>query len=574
MASYAKQAALSAAILKASPAWAELCARSEDTDDDLLAAIGESAAQFAAEVLQPLNEISDREGVTLSPGGRVITPDAYKNAWAQMAEGGWLGTDVPAAHGGMGLPLTVHTVAQTLFDRAAMAFGMLPGSSRCAAMVLSTFADAETRDKWVPALAAGERSATICISEADAGSDLGRVRTKAVEDEADGWRISGEKCWISYGDHDLTEIVGHMVLARTGRAESGTRGLSLFLVPSVRGDGSRNVDVVRIEEKLGLHGSPTCVLSFSDAKAILIGEKERGLPQLFVMIERMRLLTAGQGLGLGYGSLENALKYSRDRKQGGRPENAPPAIISHPDVQRQLADMAAQIYVLHALVLEVALLIDLSKSDRGDLEAFSRQQLAAFLLPLAKNFGGKVGFDLADRAMQIFGGAGYTKEWPVEQTLRDARILTIYEGTTGMQALDLMHRRLWKDERAGYNVFVAQFEGEIEKVAAIESVMADKGAKALEMLNALVDQFAALQNDPVTANYGADALFNAMWAGVSAWMALRLINNEDKFGGDAAEVVGAARLRLDQALIEIASETARAQLAVDDIIAASGVNEA
>lgn len=442
----------SLAALAATPGWAGVCAAS-GMDDETAAAVLSAAGQLAEGVMIPLDVTADREGCRME-GGRVRVPGAYHGAWAAYAAGGWIGLDLPEALGGSGLPVSLQAMAAQIFDRACPAFNMATGASRSGAVLLAERAP-ELAAEWVPALIAGERAATICISEPGAGSDVGRLRTRAVREDG-VWRVTGQKIWISFGDHDLVPRIGHCLLARTSD-QPGTRGISLFLVPNLRADGGDNgVTPVRIEEKMGLHGSPTCVLAFEGAEAHLIGEVDRGLPQLFTMIELMRLQTGGQGLGLATRACDVAEAYAQERAQGGDPRLPPVPIARHPDVQRQLAQMRARTEVLRAAVAELGCTMDLARGDPAGSDT-DAGAYAAFLLPLIKTFGAETGFDVANRGIQVLGGAGYTAEWPLERAARDARVLSIYEGTTGMQALDFLERRTVKD-RAGLEAFLSRAE--------------------------------------------------------------------------------------------------------------------
>lgn len=571
MASFQTQANLTQMMLTASPAWQRVCELSEEADNEMLSAMLTSAAEMADELVAPSNSAGDLVGCTVTDG-RVKVPQAFHEVWQQYCEAGWIGADLPAEEGGLGLPLAMQSGTQMLFDRANLAFCMLPGSTRCAAFVLAEYADAETKSVWVPDMLEGKRSATICISEADAGSDLARVRTSAEQTEEGQWRVTGRKNWISYGDHDLTEDIAHMLLARTGTKESGTRGLSLFLVPNRTSQtGDQNVSLERIEEKLGLHGSPTCVLNFDSAEAILIGEEGRGLPQLFVMIERMRLLTASQGCGVAHAAFDIAAQYARERTQGGPPDAPPLPIIEHPDVQRQLAEMASRVLTLHAFFLELSTFLDLARLEADEKVQADYRALVGFLLPIAKNFGGEAGFDCASRAIQVLGGAGYTREWPLEQLLRDTRILTIFEGTTGMQALDVMHRRLWREQGHGLSLFATRMRAEIERARDHALEPAGQAETVLRQFEALSEQFEQRKNAARDAEYGANAFFEAAWCAVSAWMALRLINlaTTDEGGGD--QLAAAGRLRIQEALIEMVAAVGRANLMPEHISAAGTI---
>lgn len=496
--------ARSLALLPVTPGWAKLCSQRSDIDLDTVAAVLEEAARFAERHIAPLNAAGDRQGCRLQDG-RVRLPDGFAEAYAAMGRDGWLGIDIPERLGGQGLPLVLHAAASVGFERAGMAFMMAHGGSRGAALMLARVAP-DVAAEWVPRLAVGDWTATICISEPDAGSDVGRIRTRG-EHTAAGWRIYGSKCWISFGDHDMGSRIGHCLLARTGSG-TGTRGLSLFLVPDRDADGRRNrITPSRVEEKMGLHGSPTCVLDFDGAEAILLGEEGRGLPQLFTMIERMRLQTACQGVGIAEAAVDIAHAYAGARLQGGDPAAPPVPIAQHADVRRQILTFEAPAEALRALVLELATLDD--------------PALSGFLLPLAKNFGAEIAFAAASGAMQVLGGAGYTREWPVEQLLRDSRVIAIYEGTTGMQAQDFLHRRLLREQGMGLAAFRAKA---LPEVAAAEQ-------PARQVADGLIDRFATLSDrilqGRVAPDLAADGYLRAGWHAVSGWMACRLLATGD-----------------------------------------------
>ncbi len=495
-------------------------------DDETTAAILAEAEKFAERTLAPLDRVADARGCRLVDG-RVRTPEGYADAWRRMGADGWLAMDLAEALGGQGLPTLIHAAVSPLFEGAAMGFMMANGASRAAAHMLASVAPGIAAE-WAPRLASGEWAATIAISEADAGSDVGRIRTRAVRD-GDRWRITGEKTWISFGDHDMAARIGHCLLARTGPPEAGTRGLSLFLVPDRDDEGARTgVTVSRIEEKLGLHGSPTCTLAFDGAAGLLLGQEGRGVPALFAMIERMRLQTACQGLGVAQRAAATAHAYAAERRQGGPPAEPPVPIAAHPDIRRQLAGMDAATGVLRCAVLEVARLMD--AAGAGDGEAGRR---AAMLLPLVKTFGGETGFDVASAAVQVLGGAGYTRDWPVEQHLRDARVITIYEGTTGMQAQDFLLRRLLRDEGAAMGRLVADIRVQI--AACPDAAAAAQARDVLERFAALCGEMRGLSSEG--AALAADGFLRAGWAAVTGWMCCRMIG-----AGDAPARL--ARLRL------------------------------
>ena len=403
---------------------------------EVILAVLDAAERFAQRYLAPLAPIADRHGCQLS-SGRVTTAPGHVAAWHAFAEAGWAGLAAGESSGGQGLPLAVAAAAQELFDAADCAFGLLAINAPCATRLLERHGDPAVRELWLPRLASGEWGATICISEPQAGSDVGRIRTLATQDASGNWRLDGGKCWISYGDHDLTARIGHFVLARMQDAPAGTKGLSLFLAPDSQDDGTRNgVTVTRIERKLGLHGSPTCMLAFENSTSHLIGSQGRGLSTLFAMIVAMRLGVAAQGAALAQAAASVAESYAEQRVQGGD-QAAPVTITAHADVRRLLLGMRARAEAARLIMLQTAAWID--AGDMGDAAAASR---AAMMLPVAKTFGAEAAFANADCAIQVLGGAGYVDDWPVERMLRDCRVFSIYEGTTAIQGLDLLQRRI------------------------------------------------------------------------------------------------------------------------------------
>lgn len=500
----AADAALIAAQIEAAPDIDRLRALGgsfAEATPELIAAILEEAVRFADGTLAPFNDAGDVIGCTLVDG-RVKTAPGHREAWDAFVASGWPSIDLPVEHGGQGLPLILAAAAQEIFDRACPAFGMMTVPQRSAARLIGAYGDEAMKAEWLPRLASGGWGATICISEPEAGSDVNRIRTLATVSGDGSWSISGEKCWISFGDHDLAPRIGHCLLART----KGAEGLSLFLVPDTLEDGNRNgIDIRRIEHKLGLHASPTCVMGFENAQGRMIGVEGRGLQQMFVMIANMRLAVGAMGLGIASGAADTALAYAQDRKQGG-PAGASLAISDHADVQRELMECVAQVEVLRGLLYATAIQADLGRHG-GDEDAAA---LAQWLLPILKTLGGDTAFDVASGAIQILGGAGYTREWPVEQGLRDARVLTIFEGTSGIQALDLVHRRLLRGDRRGFTRFL--------------TLARESSSDALEPCFALLEDAAAklAQMDARDVDAGARALLTLATLAATGWIAARL----------------------------------------------------
>ena len=551
--SYARQVEGLVRQLSIAPFLDDLAQAGPDAVDlQTWAAILEQAARFAEGVIDPLDAVLDRPGATLRDG-RVVTAPGHREAWARFAGDGWLTLALPEDAGGQGLPLLLTTACEELFNRASSAFTMLATPNRTAAAMLAKSADAETRDAWVPKLASGEWTATICISEPDAGSDVGRIRTRATRGDDGIWRVNGEKCWISYGDHDLAARIGHCMLARTSNAP-GVRGLSLLLVPDSRDDGRANgVAVRRIEEKLGLHGSPTCVLGFEDAKAILIGAEGRGLQTLFYMMLLMRLSCAPQGVGVAEAALSTALGYAQERRQGGDPAAPPVPIIAHADVQRQVLRMAGRVEVARGIALASAAVMDLAdrapEQDRAGWLA-----LAQFLLPIAKDLSARLAFDVSSEALQVLGGAGYTREWPVERRLRDARVFAVFEGTSGIQAIDMLHRRLWRDDGDGMNRFLAAARRDLGDDPASVTV-----AALLDRMEAVAETLGAWRGAAREAEAGATAFLDLCGLVAGGWIALRLV----RFAGDddvARRLQAAARFHLAELPARVEAEARLATL--------------
>lgn len=493
-----------------------------DVGPATLQPILEAAADFAENVLVPINRAGDLRGCRFE-SGRVLMPQGYHEAWRRLAANGWISVDQPAPHGGQGLPSFVNAACRELFDRACMAIGMISGPTRAATQVLMEFAAPELCEEWIPRFVAGDWSATICISEADAGSDVGRIRTRAVPDAEGVWRVTGEKMWTTFGDNDLVERIGHVLLARTPDAPPGSNGLSLFLVPNKVLDASgawvsNGVQPRRIEEKLGLHGSPTCAMGFDGARAHLIGRLHRGLPQMFVMIQGMRLMVAIEGVGMAFGAEQTALKYAVERRQGGDPARPPVPIAEHADIQRQLLGMASRVEVLRGLVYELAIRLDCERRELPHAGARSRM-VTQWLLPIIKASCAEAGFDVPNEGIQVLGGAGYTIEWPLEQWMRDARMMSIAEGSTGIQALDLLHRRLWRDNGEGLAAFV---ETASDEVAAADARLAAPAKAVLDRLSRCAGQLLALRATPREAEAGAVAFLQLAMFAATGWIAVRL----------------------------------------------------
>ena len=437
-------------------------------DADVVDSIVEEAGRFAADVVAPLNRVADAEGCTRHPDGSVSTPRGFREAYRAYAESGWGTLALPEPYGGQGLPHVLATVVEEYLNSACHAFNMYAGLTHGAVAALLAGGSEELKQRYVARLVSGEWLGTMALTEAQAGTDLGLIRTRA-EPQGDGTcRITGEKIFCSGGEHDLTENIVHLVLARLPDAPEGSRGISLFVVPKILPDGTRNaVSCGSIEHKMGVHGSATCVMNFDGATGWLVGEPNAGLAVMFVMMNAARLSCGNQGLAQAELAYQNAVAYVSERKQGkapGSPQSD--SLIVHPDVRRMLMDARAFTEGFRALVAWTALQIDLSHTAASEAERASADALVGFLTPVIKAFGTDKGFETAVAMQQCFGGHGYVAEWGMEQIVRDARVAMIYEGANGVQALDLVNRKLLRDGGEACERFLALVEGTCEGVDA------------------------------------------------------------------------------------------------------------
>ena len=469
-------------------------------DPELAAEILSQFAAFAEKVIAPTNRIGDQQGCRLE-NGRVRTPEGFADAFRQSADGGWLGLTVPEEFGGMGLDrLTAAGVSEisTGANHALqMATGLLPG----AVSTLLRFGTVDQKHRWIPRLSEGRTLNTMCLTEAGAGSDLSRVRTKA-ERQGGSWRLRGEKLFISNGDQDLSEDILHFVLARSGEPEAGTRGLSLFLCPSKIEGGRNNVSVARIEEKLGIHGSPTCQLVFDNAEAELIGEEGGGLGAMFTLMNHARIDVALQGVAHAARAYDIANSYAAERAQGRRADGSPAMLSDHADV-RQMLDEQRALAIGSRAMCHLALVV---------LEDPDQLPLADFLTPVCKMFATEAGIRAADLGIQVLGGYGYLEDYDAAQTWRDARITSIYEGANGIHALTAATRGLKAHDGAGADAFV-DFIGRL--AGTVEPVMSCL-AEWEEMRRETLTHDGAPPNARLFATLTAELFFRAAWARLGA----------------------------------------------------------
>lgn len=453
-------------------------------DAELGAAVVTEGARFSEAELAPLNQLGDRQGCRLTDG-KVAVPEPFRQAYRQLAEGGWLGLDLPEQYGGQALPLTLATVFSEQVNNACMAFGMMPCLTRAAATLLVEHADSALKERLVPALINGDCGATIVITEPQAGSDVGAIKTCAEPQQNGAYHLTGTKIFITCGDQNYTDQIVHLVLARVKGAQPGSRGLSLFLVPKWDFDrpAQRNpVSVSRLEDKMGLKASPTCVLNFDQAAGYLIGAEGDGLRCLFTMMNLMRLEVAIQSVGIAGAATRDALRYAQQRQQGG---TAGVGIIQHADVRRMLTTMQVYTETLRALVLETSLNLDLAQHGESDAQRHNAALLAQFLLPVGKAWGSEQAFKVANLGVQVLGGHGFACDDGMEQYVRDSRVLSIYEGTTGIQALDLVMRKLLQQEGAGYAALIRRIDDDL--------ALAGQDASLQPLVAAVTDALAVLQ---------------------------------------------------------------------------------
>ncbi len=478
----------------------------EHADPDLVHGALAEAGRFAAEVIAPLNRIGDVEHSRRNADGSVTTPPGFVPAYARYVEAGWGSVPFPAAYGGGAFPWLVATAIGEMMASANMAFALGPTLTQGAIDLLLAHASDEQKESFLPKMVSGEWTGTMNLTEPDAGSDLGAVRTTAVADGASIWRISGQKSFITHGEHDLTDNIIHLVLARVAGSPPGTRGISCFIVPKVLltpdGElGERNrVACLSIENKLGIHASPTCVLEFDGAEGYLIGELDHGMRYMFTMMNNARLCVGVQGLAIAERAYQQAVAYAQERRQGrgpGAPVGFSSPIIDHPDVRRMLLTQKASIEALRSLAYLVAESMDLAAHHTDQTVRESRQELVELLIPVTKAWGTDLGVELSSLALQVHGGAGYIEETGAAQHFRDARISPIYEGTNGIQAIDLVARKLPMRDGAAVRDFLALLDALDDELAAAGPELASirvNLATAISSLRVATDHLAAAGN--------------------------------------------------------------------------------
>ncbi len=435
--------------LEAAADFGRLAGLFPSVDAETAAAVLEGAGELAAGVLAPLNRVGDREGARFENGGVRVAP-GFGDAYRQFAAGGWQGLSAAPAHGGQGLPKALEIAVYEMIQAANMAFGLCPMLTLAAIEALGLHGTDRQKALYLPRLVSGEWTGTMQLTEPHAGSDLGGLTTRAEPDGDDGWRLTGEKIYITWGDHDVAENIVHLVLARLPDAPPGSRGLTLFLAPKrlVGDDGALGeANAVRpasIEHKLGVHASPTCVMLFEGARAEMVGAPNQGLAAMFVMMNAARLHVGVQGVGIAERAYQQALAFSLERKQGRSAWTGtlPSRLFDHPDVRRTLMLMKARIEAARGICLATAVAADIGRLSGNPVDRDAARFREELLTPIAKAWSTDMAVEAASMALQVHGGMGFIEETGAAQHYRDARILPIYEGTNGIQAIDLMGRKL------------------------------------------------------------------------------------------------------------------------------------
>jgi len=513
----------------------------EHADPATVAGILEESGRFFAEQFAPLNRVGDLQHSRRQDDGSVTTPDGFAKAYRRYVDAGWPAVPFPPEYGGGGFPWLVGVAMQEVLTAANMAFSLCPLLTQGAIDMLLHHGSEEQRETYLPKMVAGEWAGTMNLTEPQAGSDVGAVTTKAHPQGDGTWRLTGQKIFITYGEHDLADNIIHLVLARVPDAPPGTKGISCFIVPKllVNDDGSlgerNSLECVSLEEKMGIHASPTCAMAYDDAVGYLIGEPNEGMGYMFTMMNTARLSVGIEGLAVGERAYQQAVAYANERVQGrpvGRQQDgrvlrdgAAATIVGHPDVRRMLLTMRAHIEALRGIAYVNAEAIDLARLHPDEAVRQARQELADILTPITKGWGTDLGVELASLAVQVHGGMGFIEETGVAQHYRDIRIAPIYEGTNGIQAIDLVGRKLGLRDGAAIADFLALIEATAAEATAAGGAMDELGTRLSAAAGTLREAVHWLRQnglaDPSNALAGATPFLRMAGLVTGGWILTR-----------------------------------------------------
>lgn len=513
-------------LFQAPATWARLPALAGQVDADTADAILEEAARLTSGLIAPLNRDGDEIGATWQDG-TVSTPPGFRDAYRGYSEGGWIGLAGNPEYGGMGMPKMLSVQCEEMLYAANSSFALYATLTSGACLAIDTHATDALRQQYLPKLYSGEWTGAMCLTEAHAGSDLGLIRTRAEPDGDGSYRITGSKIFITGGDHDLTDNIIHLVLARLPDAPAGPKGISLFLVPKRLPDADgqaaqdNRVTCGAIEHKMGIKASATCVMHFESSIGYLVGEPNRGLAAMFTMMNYERLSIGIQGIGCAARSLQVAAEYARDRLQGRAPgsNEGPAPIIVHADVRRMLLTMKALTEGSRAFATYVGLQLDLAKFSDDEQERAAAAARVALLTPVAKAFFTDTGFESCVHGQQVLGGHGYIREWGQEQLVRDVRIAQIYEGTNGIQGLDLLGRKVVADNGAALADFIHLMRTDAEACPRFRAPLSDALDRLQQTSQWLIEQAAT---DPALVNASAVEFLHLLGYVAYAWLWARM----------------------------------------------------
>ena len=498
----------------------------------------DEAAKICEETLLPLNVIGDTEGCSFKDG-KVLTPKGFKEAYKHFAENGWQGIKVLEKYGGQNLPYFMNMILDEMVSSSNMSFGLYPGLTSSAIDAIERSASDELKNLYLPKLTSGEWTGTMNLTEPQCGTDLGLSKTMAVLNDDNSYKITGTKIFITCGEHDLSENIIHLVLARTPEAPEGIKGISLFLVPKIipKSDGTlshnNKLECGSIEKKLGINASPTCVMHYNDAKGWLVGDLNKGMKAMFVMMNGARLFVGIQGLGISEIAYQSALYYAKERLQGKKidSKNISDPIIVHPEIRKNLLYMKSLNEGIRALTLWVGSQFDIIKTTKNNNNKTISENIIALMTPILKSFSTDIGCESANLALQIYGGHGYIKDHGIEQLLRDVRIAPIYEGTNGIQALDLVGRKMQTNDGEIFNNFFSLIDNFLNSIDADIEIKYEINQfnKSYNELKDVLAYFKSINKDAYNEINGSAVEFLEMFSFISlAFVWLKMLSISTK----------------------------------------------